>query len=47
MQLYRYLPNLKRSGATARAVTVGAYDGFHLGHQEILRRLTEQGRDAG
>ncbi len=47
MQLYRHLPYLKRSGATARAVTVGAYDGLHLGHQEILRRLTEQGRDAG
>lgn len=47
MQLYRYLPFLKRSGKTARAVTVGAYDGLHLGHQEILRRLSEQGRNAG
>ncbi len=47
MQLYRYLPCLKRSGDTARAVTIGAYDGLHLGHQEILRRLSEQGRNAG
>ncbi len=47
MQLYRHLPHLKRSGETARAVTVGAYDGVHLGHQEILHRLTEHGRDAG
>lgn len=47
MQLYRHLPHLKRSGAKARAVTVGAYDGLHLGHQEILHRLTEFGRNAG
>ena len=47
MQLYRHLPCLKRSGETARAVTVGAYDGLHLGHQEILHRLSEHGRNAG
>lgn len=47
MQLYRHLPHLKCSGAKARAVTVGAYDGLHLGHQEILHRLTEFGRNAG
>jgi len=28
-------------------VTVGAYDGLHLGHQEILRRLKERGAKAG
>ena len=28
-------------------VTVGTYDGIHLGHQEILRRLVGQAREAG
>ena len=47
MQLHRNLASLKSSGETARAVTVGAYDGLHLGHQEILRQLTERGRSEG
>ena len=47
MQLHRNLGSLKSSGETARAVTVGAYDGLHLGHQEILRQLTERGRAEG
>ena len=47
MKLYRDLDSLKRAGETARAVTVGAYDGLHLGHQEILRQLAERGRSAG
>jgi riboflavin kinase/FMN adenylyltransferase len=47
MQLHRNLASLKISGETARAVTVGAYDGLHLGHQEILRQLTERGRSEG
>jgi len=47
MKLYRDLESLKRAGPTKRAVTVGAYDGLHLGHQEILRQLAERGRSAG
>lgn len=43
MQLYRDLDSLRRAGSQARAVTVGAYDGLHLGHQEILRQLAERG----
>jgi len=46
MLLYRNLPSLKRAGAVPRAVTVGAYDGLHLGHQEILRQLGERGRNS-
>ncbi len=46
MYLYRDLNSLKRTGRIARAITVGAYDGLHLGHQEILRRLVELGREA-
>ena len=47
MQLYRDLNSLKRAGHVERAVTVGAYDGLHLGHQEILNQLAERGRSAG
>ena len=46
MYLYRDLNSLKRTGRIARAITVGAYDGLHLGHQEILRRLVKLGREA-
>ncbi|MFL2553920.1 MAG: bifunctional riboflavin kinase/FAD synthetase [Candidatus Rariloculaceae bacterium] len=46
MYLYRDLNSLKRTGRIARVITVGAYDGLHLGHQEILRRLVELGREA-
>jgi len=45
MQFYRHLSQLKRIGPQARAVTVGAYDGIHLGHQEILRRVRLQARE--
>jgi len=47
MQFHRYLSHLKRAGSGPRAVTVGAYDGLHLGHQEILRRLKEEGVRGG
>lgn len=47
MKLYRDLDSLKRAGQTTRVVTVGAYDGLHLGHQEILRQLAEIGRSVG
>ena len=46
MQFYRHLSHLKKSGAKARAVTVGAYDGIHIGHQEILRQLRAQAEQA-
>ena len=42
MQFYRHLSQLKKSTAKVRAVTVGAYDGIHIGHQEILRQLRAQ-----
>ncbi|HEY5623518.1 MAG TPA: adenylyltransferase/cytidyltransferase family protein, partial [Gammaproteobacteria bacterium] len=44
MRLYRNLHSLRRAGERQRAVTVGAYDGLHLGHQEILTQLREHGR---
>jgi len=38
MQVIRGRDNLKH-GARPRAVCVGAFDGFHLGHQYLLNRL--------
>ena len=42
MQFYRHLSHLKKPTAKIRAVTVGAYDGIHIGHQEIFRQLRAQ-----
>ena len=47
MRLYRDLGSLRHVGQTARAVTVGAYDGLHLGHQEILQQLRQCGEADG
>jgi riboflavin kinase/FMN adenylyltransferase len=50
MYVVRGLDNLT-PGTRARAVCVGAFDGFHLGHQYLLRRLCalagERGFDSG
>ena len=42
MQLYRYLSSLTRPSRNGRAVTIGAYDGIHLGHRAILTRLKQE-----
>jgi riboflavin kinase / FMN adenylyltransferase len=39
MQLIRHWDRSHRSGAGC-AVTIGTYDGIHLGHQALLKRLT-------
>ncbi len=42
MQLYRYLSSLTRAPSGGRAVTIGAYDGIHLGHGAILSTLKQK-----
>ena len=47
MHFYRYISHLKERSWKPRVVTVGAYDGVHLGHQEILRQLAVEGKKIG
>ena len=42
MKLIRGLQNL-RTDQQGSVVTIGTYDGLHLGHQLLLRRLAEHG----
>ena len=42
MKLIRGLQNL-RSSQLGSVVTIGTYDGLHLGHLSLLRRLAEHG----
>src|SRR5690348_1984203 len=46
MRLIRGLAGSASSSASC-ALTIGAYDGLHLGHQALLGRLTERARAAG
>ena len=47
MRLYRNLEALKCLDSQRRVVTVGAYDGVHLGHQEIVRQLKARANEYG
>ena len=47
MRLYRNLEALKRLDSQRRVVTVGAYDGVHLGHQEIIHQLKAKANEYG
>src|SRR5262245_10759837 len=46
MRLIRGLAGSESSGAGC-ALTIGAYDGLHLGHQALLGRLAERASAAG
>jgi len=46
MELIRGLSNL-RERHRGSVVTIGTYDGIHLGHQALIRRLTEHARGLG
>lgn len=48
MRLYRSLSSLEAAARPAsRVVTVGAFDGLHVGHQEIMRRTLAAAADRG
>jgi riboflavin kinase/FMN adenylyltransferase len=46
MELIRGLPNLRQSHRGC-CVTIGTFDGIHLGHQALIRTLLEHGRKLG
>jgi riboflavin kinase/FMN adenylyltransferase len=46
MKLARHLDNL-RLGTAGCVVTIGSFDGIHVGHQELIRRAREQAMAAG
>ncbi|MFH0809206.1 MAG: bifunctional riboflavin kinase/FAD synthetase [Pseudomonadota bacterium] len=46
MQVIRGIENI-RSPLPGAVVTIGNFDGVHLGHQEIFRRVIERARDIG
>jgi riboflavin kinase/FMN adenylyltransferase len=47
MRLVRHLADLPhRALASGSVVTIGAYDGVHLGHQQLLDRVTREARDS-
>ncbi|HET6725821.1 MAG TPA: hypothetical protein VFH85_07445, partial [Gammaproteobacteria bacterium] len=46
MELIRGLHNL-RARHRGSAVTIGNFDGMHLGHQAMLRQLRERARALG
>lgn len=45
MQLIRGLYNLKHRFINGCVVTIGNYDGVHLGHQQVLERLEQKAKD--
>src|SRR3546814_4968516 len=45
VKLYRTLP--RRGTTTPSAVTIGNFDGVHLGHQAILARVCDQAEGHG
>ncbi len=48
MQLARYLTDLPYDTlGTGSVVTIGAYDGLHLGHQALLTTVSDRAREAG
>jgi len=48
MRLVRHLSDLPADAlADGSVVTIGAYDGVHLGHQQLLDRVTREARRSG
>ncbi len=49
MRILRELPNSqnKKSDAARTVVTIGAYDGVHLGHQAVIRQVRDKASELG
>lgn len=48
MRLVRHLVDLPYAElANGSVVTIGAYDGLHLGHEQLLKRVLREARSAG
>ncbi|HRZ20884.1 MAG TPA: adenylyltransferase/cytidyltransferase family protein, partial [Bacteroidales bacterium] len=45
MRIYRDVDEFR--GVDIPVVTVGTFDGVHLGHQKIINRLKESAREIG
>ncbi len=45
MQIYHHIKNFKR--LKNAAVTIGTFDGVHLGHQQIIKELVEESKQSG
>ena len=44
MQIFRHIPNQQQQ---ACALAIGNFDGMHLGHQALLKQLTETAKSLG
>lgn len=47
MRIFRHLPSLRLEADVPRVLTLGNFDGVHVGHQEIIRRAVAQARRRG
>ncbi|MEO8363449.1 MAG: adenylyltransferase/cytidyltransferase family protein, partial [Ilumatobacteraceae bacterium] len=49
MRILRELPNSQSVSINPRrsVITIGAYDGVHLGHQEVIRQVRDKARELG
>ena len=47
MKIYRGLKDIKKAGLTAPVVTLGNFDGVHLGHQSIFKQVVAWALSSG
>ena len=47
MKFIRGLHNLSKSSLSQSAVTIGAFDGVHRGHQQVLAHLKREAQSRG
>ena len=47
MQVYFDIENLSLAVSKKPVITLGTFDGVHLGHQAIIQRLVKKAKDSG